>query len=73
MSDAELNAQVVYERQVGGDIRHGPSEFVQVGVRFDNRVLWLGSTFYPGDAKDQQYARDVDLAQEIVRRWNRKL
>lgn len=63
-----MDAQVVYERQPGGDVRRGPCEFVQVGVRLGERVVWLGAAFFPGD-DGKRYALDVDLAQEIVRRW----
>lgn len=60
-----MEAQVIYERQPGGDIQHGPCEFTRVGVRFGDRVIWLGSAFFPG-GDGKQYGLDVDLAQEIV-------
>lgn len=63
-----MDAQVVYERQVGGDIQHGPAEYIRVGVRFDDRVVWLGSAYFPGD-DGRQYKQDEGLAKEIVRRW----
>lgn len=62
-------AQVVFERQDGGDVERGPSCFERVGVRFGSRVIWLGSAFYPGGSGDQ-YRLDTALAQEIVRRWH---
>lgn len=70
-ADPNGEAQVVYERQPGGDLRNGPCEFVRVGVRFGDRVIWLGSSFAPGDGDDDQYVRDIVLAQEIVFRWKK--
>jgi hypothetical protein len=62
-------AQVVRERQHGGDVEHGPAIFERVGVRFGSRVFWIGAAFYPGDNGDQ-FRLDEALCIEIVRRWH---
>lgn len=61
-----MDAQVIYERQSGGDLQYGPSEFVRVGVRFGDRVVWLGSAHFPGD-DGKRYGQDIELAQDIAR------
>ena len=61
-----LDTQVVYERQPGGDLQYGPVEFVRVGVRFGDRVIWLGAANFPG-CDPKAYEKDIALAQEIVR------
>lgn len=60
-----MDAQVVYERQPGGDVQRGPCEFQRIGVRFGDRVVWLGAAFFPG--RDNTFEKDVSLAEEIVR------
>jgi hypothetical protein len=64
-----METQIVYERQVGGSLEHGPCEFVRVGVRFDDRVVWLENAYFPG-SNDAAFKRGEALAQEIVRRCN---
>ena len=60
-------AQVVYESQDAYDINHGPHGYIRVGVRFGDRVIWLGTTgSYMGHA---EYDKAEALAKEIVRRW----
>jgi hypothetical protein len=64
-----MDAQVVYERQAGGNLQHGPCEFVRVGVRYGNRIIWLESAHFPGsDGGDYQSA--VQFASDLVARWN---
>lgn len=61
------DAQVVYEKQDAYDMQHGPHGYVRVGVRFGERVIWLGTTgSYMGHA---DYDQAEGLAKEIVRRW----
>lgn len=64
-----MDTQVVYERDAGGDLRHGPGEFIRVGVRFDDRVFWIESAYFPG-SDGVCFARGEALAKEIVRRCN---
>lgn len=65
------DAQVVYERNETFDERSGPCGSARVGVRFSDRVLWLGLSYWPSDqGVHDKFATDERLAQEIVRRWN---
>ena len=62
-------AQVVYERQPGGDLHSGPCEFVRVGVRYGNRVMWIESAHFPG-SDGGRYQEAVQFASDLVARWN---
>ena len=60
-----MDAQVVYERQSGGDLQGGPCDFVQVGMRFGDRVFWIASAWFPG-SEPRHFERGETLAKEIV-------
>ena len=60
-----MDAQVIYDRQPGGDLNHGPCEFVRVGFRVNDLVFWIGSAHFPGD-NGIQFMRDERLSKEIV-------
>lgn len=64
-----MEAQVVYERQPGGDLHSGPCEFVRVGVRYGNRVMWIESAHFPG-SDGGHYQEAVQFASDLVARWN---
>lgn len=60
-----MDAQVVYEQHDEYDA--GPWGYIRVGVRFDDRVIWLGTT---GSGMTRaEYDKAEALAKEIVRRW----
>ena len=60
-----MDVQVTYERQVGGDLQHGPCEFVRVGVRFNDRVFWIESAYFPG-SNGVGFERGEAIAKEIA-------
>jgi len=60
-----MEAQVVYEREVGGDLQHGPCEFVRVGVRINDRVFWIECAHFPG-SNGVELQRGEALAKEIA-------
>ena len=44
--ESKWDAQVVYERQESYDMAAGPYGYEKVGVRFNDRVIWLGMRGY---------------------------
>lgn len=61
-----VDAQVVYEQHDEYDHHAGPWGYIRVGVRFGDRVIWLGMT---GSGMTQsEYDKAEALAKEIVRR-----
>lgn len=62
-------AQVVYERLPGGDLQHGPCEFVRVGVRFGSRIMWIECAYFPGSDREI-YLKGERFASDLVARWN---
>lgn len=65
----KVDVQVTYERQVGGNLQHGPCEFVRVGVRYGNRVMWIESAHFPG-SDNAMWQEAVAFAADLVARWN---
>lgn len=63
-----MDAQVVYERDDGFDMKAGPFGYERVGFRIGSRVWWVGCTDSVSINKD--FAEQVKLANEIVSRWN---
>lgn len=62
-----VDAQVVYEQHDEYERHAGPWGYIRVGVRFGDRVIWLGTT---GSGMTQsEYDKAETLAKEIVRRW----
>ncbi len=62
-----MDAQVVYEQHDDYERHAGPWGFMKVGVRFADRVIWLGVC---GSGMGQaDYDKAERLAREIVRRW----
>ena len=62
-------AQVVYERHPGGDLHYGPAEFIRVGVRYGNRIMWIDSAHFPG-SDNAKWQEAVQFSSDLVARWN---
>lgn len=59
-----VDVQVVYEQHDDFDLRNGPFGGGRVGVRFDDRIIWLGS--WCSHSSSKGYDKAEQLAKLIA-------
>jgi len=64
----KIDAQVVYEKEDKPGVDYGECFSKRVGVRLNDRVIWLGAYLVPGSQgeADKNYQEAEELAKYLV-------